>query len=88
MVEAVSSPDQDECKWALAQLKGVRVYHDYDEMLAKEDLQAIVVASATAVHARQTLSAIEKGYHVLCEKPLSINVAVVSIIDVMEIRSC
>lgn len=75
---AVSSPDQDECKWAMDQLDGVRVYRDYDEMLAKEDLQAILIASATAVHATQTINAIEKGYHVLCEKPLSIDVAEVS----------
>ncbi|KAF4536182.1 NAD(P)-binding protein [Lasiodiplodia theobromae] len=77
-VVAVSSPDQNECKWAMDQLDGVRVYRDYDEMLAKEDLQTIVIASATAVHATQTLSAIEKGYHVLCEKPLSIDVAELS----------
>ncbi|KAK0658850.1 putative oxidoreductase YrbE [Lasiodiplodia hormozganensis] len=74
-VVAVSSPDQEECKWAMDQLDGVRVYQDYDEMLAKEDLQAILIASATAVHATQAINAIEKGYHVLCEKPLSIDVA-------------
>ncbi|KAJ4345340.1 uncharacterized protein N0V89_011470 [Didymosphaeria variabile] len=82
MVVAVTSPDQDECKWATENLEGVRVYLDYEEMLAKEDLQAVVIASATAVHAVQTLSAIEKGYHVLCEKPLSQDVAVAhSVVD-------
>lgn len=64
----------------MAQLEGVRVYRDYDDMLAKEDLRAVVIASATAVHAQQTLKAIERGYHVLCEKPLSIDVEIVSTI--------
>jgi myo-inositol 2-dehydrogenase/D-chiro-inositol 1-dehydrogenase len=41
-------------------------------MLQKEStLQAVVVASATTVHAEQAIKAIEQGLHVLCEKPLS-----------------
>ncbi|KAL0255054.1 hypothetical protein SLS55_009581 [Diplodia seriata] len=81
-VVAVSSPDEAERKWAADELDGVRVYRDYDEMLEKEDLQAVVIASATAVHATQARSAIEKGYHVLCEKPLSIEVSVAqSVVD-------
>lgn len=47
-------------------------------MLANEALDAVVVASATSVHAKQALAAIAKGCHVLCEKPLSIDLQVVS----------
>lgn len=50
-------------------------------MLEKEDLQAVVVSSATSVHAEQALKAIAKGYHVLCEKPLSLDLSVVSTFD-------
>lgn len=77
-VIAASTPDEDERKWAAKNLEGVKTYSDYDEMLEKEDLHAVVVASVTAVHAEQALKAITKGYHVLCEKPLSIDVDVVS----------
>ncbi|KAJ5605748.1 hypothetical protein N7510_008529 [Penicillium lagena] len=81
-VVAVSTPDEGECKWAAENLEGVKIYHDYAEMLEKEDLQAVVVASVTAVHAEQTLKAIEKGLHVLCEKPLSIDVGIAqSVVD-------
>lgn len=47
-------------------------------MLAEENLDAVIVASATSVHAEQAIKAISKGYHVLCEKPLSIDLKVVS----------
>jgi myo-inositol 2-dehydrogenase / D-chiro-inositol 1-dehydrogenase len=41
-------------------------------------LQAVVIASAISVHAEQAIKAIELGLHVLCEKPLSTNVEIVS----------
>jgi myo-inositol 2-dehydrogenase/D-chiro-inositol 1-dehydrogenase len=50
----------------------------FDEMLGKENLDAVIVASVIAAHAEQTLKAIEEGLHVLCEKPLSIDVQIVS----------
>ncbi|GAD91794.1 NAD-binding Rossmann fold oxidoreductase family protein [Paecilomyces variotii No. 5] len=75
-VVAASTPDESERVWAAENLKGVQIYADYDEMLEKTDLEAVVVASITAVHAEQTLKAITKGLHVLCEKPLSIDVEV------------
>jgi myo-inositol 2-dehydrogenase / D-chiro-inositol 1-dehydrogenase len=78
-VVAVSSPDPKELKWAARNLEGVRVYADYDEMLRSETtLEAVVVASATVVHADQAIKAIKLGLHVLCEKPLSTNPEIVS----------
>ncbi|KUL89105.1 hypothetical protein ZTR_06076 [Talaromyces verruculosus] len=63
---AVSSPVQAELDAAKQEFGAVRTYLDYDEMLEKEStLQAVVVASATTVHAEQAIKAIEKGLHVL-----------------------
>lgn len=78
---AASSPDPVELEWAKTHLEpfGVRLYQNYDDMLKQEGLQAIVVASATAVHAEQAIKAIDADKHVLCEKPLSTSVEVVSI---------
>ncbi|KAJ5635043.1 uncharacterized protein N7484_008356 [Penicillium longicatenatum] len=75
---AASSPDPAELEWAKTHLEpfGVRLYQDYDEMLKQEGLQAVVVASATAVHAEQAIKAINAEKHVLCEKPLSTSVEV------------
>ncbi|KAL4883237.1 hypothetical protein BJY04DRAFT_216538 [Aspergillus karnatakaensis] len=81
-VVAASTPDESERKWGADNLEDVAIYSDFDEMLEKENLDAVVVASVTAVHAEQTLKAIEKGLHVLCEKPLSIDVKIAqSVLD-------
>lgn len=78
---AASSPDPAELEWAKTHLApfGVRLYPNYDDLLRHEGLQAVVVASATAVHAEQAIKAIDSDKHVLCEKPLSTSVDVVCI---------
>jgi hypothetical protein len=77
---AAFSPDPKEFAWAKEHLEpwGVILYTDYEAMLQHEGLQAVVVATATTVHAEQTIKAVEKGLHVLCEKPLSTSLEVVS----------
>ncbi|KAE8387986.1 hypothetical protein BDV23DRAFT_185849 [Aspergillus alliaceus] len=49
----------------------IAVYSNYNDMLAHQGLQAVWVSTNTDVHASQTLAAVERGIHVLCEKPLS-----------------
>lgn len=74
----MSSPVQAELDAAKAEFGNIRTYLDYDEMLKSEPaLQAVVVSSATTVHAEQAIKAIDQGFHVLCEKPLSTSVDVV-----------
>ncbi|KAF4185819.1 hypothetical protein CNMCM7927_006244 [Aspergillus lentulus] len=75
-VVAASTPDYNERQWAAENLQGVQIFQDYDEMLEKAGLEAVVIASVTAVHAEQALKAIKRGLHVLCEKPLSIDAEV------------
>ena len=72
-VVAVCSDDANELSWARDAYKntGIEVYSSFDEMLAHAELNAIWISTSTDVHARQTLAGIEKGLHVLCEKPLS-----------------
>jgi predicted dehydrogenase len=48
------------------------VYEDYREMLASEkDLDAVIVATPDWVHAEQTITCLEAGLHVYCEKEMS-----------------
>ena len=47
------------------------LYRDYQDLLAREDLDAVSVGVPNALHAPIVLAALEKGLHVLCEKPLA-----------------
>lgn len=88
---AAFTPDVSDIAWAQTNLVpfGVRLYEDHDEMLNIEGaplqneksaggLEAVVIATATTVHAEEAIKAIESGFHVLCEKPLSTSIDVVS----------
>ena len=52
---------------------GAKVYTDYDDMLAREQPDAVVVATPPNSHRGLTMAALEAGAHVLCEKPLAFN---------------
>jgi len=53
----------------------VDVYADYGDVLARDDVDAVVICSPNVDHHRMTLDAARAGKHVLCEKPLAITVA-------------
>ncbi|MCB0014469.1 MAG: Gfo/Idh/MocA family oxidoreductase [Anaerolineales bacterium] len=50
------------------------VYTDYRAMLAEAALDAVVVATPDDLHHEMTMAALDKGLHVLCEKPLALTV--------------
>lgn len=52
-----------------------RWYGDWRELLGDRDVEAVYVATPVHVHAEQTVAAAEAGKHVLCEKPMAMNVA-------------
>ncbi len=49
----------------------VETVADYREVLARDDVQAVVVATPTATHNEIVRAALAAGKHVLCEKPLT-----------------
>ncbi len=49
------------------------VFSDYRDMLARGDLQALVVSTPDDQHYQITMDGLESGLHVLCEKPLAMN---------------
>ncbi|MDR6882204.1 Gfo/Idh/MocA family oxidoreductase [Bacillus sp. 3255] len=48
------------------------VYRDYQELLKRDDIDAITVAVPSGYHAEVVIAAAEAGKHVLVEKPLDI----------------
>lgn len=49
------------------------VYTSYQDLLARDDLDLVSVATPNFLHAPVTIAALESGRHVLCEKPLAHN---------------
>ena len=46
---------------------------DYAEIVARDDVQAVIIATPNVSHAPISLAAIAAGKHVLCEKPIAMN---------------
>jgi predicted dehydrogenase len=52
-----------------------RWYDDWRELIADEDVDAVYIATPVNLHAEQTIAAAAAGKHVLCEKPMAMDVA-------------
>ena len=52
---------------------GIHVFSSLDEALTDGSIDAVYVASPVAMHAEQTIAALNGGRHVLCEKPVAMN---------------
>ena len=51
-----------------------KTFHDYDDMLADPDLDAVIIATSDAFHVPAASAALKAGKHVLCEKPVGVSV--------------
>jgi myo-inositol 2-dehydrogenase/D-chiro-inositol 1-dehydrogenase len=67
------SPAKADLDWAEINLipHGVAVFHTFEEMIQFPNLDAVVIASLTELHYQHAKTSLERGIHVLCEKPVS-----------------
>lgn len=52
-----------------------QVFTDFDEFLAKADIQAVTLAIPNYLHKPMTLECLDRGVHVMCEKPMAMDTA-------------
>jgi predicted dehydrogenase len=72
-VVAVASAHLDSARSA-AQAFGVpNAYNDWRAMLDKHPVDLVGIATPVVYHAPMTLTALEAGAHVICEKPMAMN---------------
>ena len=55
------------------QFKGVDTYNDFREVLARDDIDAVLIATPDHWHATGVVKAAEAGKDIYCEKPLTHN---------------
>ncbi len=71
-VAAVSDPDPQRREEA-KQKFGCRTHEDFDSLIADKELDLIVVASPSQLHAQHAIAAMQAGHDVLCEKPFALS---------------
>lgn len=59
----------------VAEMYSCRYYADYRAMLENEELDGVIVASPDDLHYEHTLACLERGIHVLVEKPITRSLA-------------
>jgi len=58
----------------LADQYGAKAYSELDALLSAGDVDAVIVATPNRYHAEAVIAAADAGKHVLCEKPLAIDI--------------
>jgi myo-inositol 2-dehydrogenase / D-chiro-inositol 1-dehydrogenase len=62
-------PDVGE---AFAEEYGLEVEASLDAILARDDVDAVLIATPNWLHAQMTVAALEAGKHVFCQKPIAL----------------
>jgi predicted dehydrogenase len=60
-------------------------FADYQELLASGLCEAVIVATPNDTHHPIVMAALERGLHVMCEKPLALNYAQAKETDLWQI---
>lgn len=72
---AVYSRTIDRAKEFAEQFDAPHAFTDIDEMVASNVIDAVYIASPNSFHAEQAIQCMNRGMHVLCEKPFASNIA-------------
>lgn len=74
-VVAVADPDDARLAQVSKEFNVPKRYASGEEMIDKEELDVVAVATPNKFHMPLTVAALRKGCHVLCEKPMAMNAA-------------
>lgn len=72
---AVCDPYPPALQWAKENLpQSTEGVSDFKEIFERKDIDAVIIATATSLHAPLAIQALQAGKHVLLEKPISVDV--------------
>ena len=72
---AVSRGDAARAESFAAEFGAKRWFADWRDLVKDSEVDAVYIATPVHLHAEQAVAAAEAGKHVLCEKPMALNVA-------------
>jgi predicted dehydrogenase len=74
-IAAIASRDGKKAESVARKLRIPKAYWSYEDLLADPDIEAIYNPLPNHLHVPWSIKAAEAGKHVLCEKPIGLNVA-------------
>ncbi|NOZ70622.1 MAG: Gfo/Idh/MocA family oxidoreductase [Chloroflexi bacterium] len=74
-IDAIASRNLGRARTAASELGIAKAYGSYEDLLADPDIDAVYIPLPNHMHVPWSIKAIEAGKHVLCEKPIGLNVA-------------
>ena len=80
-VTAIASRHLDRARWSADQYGIPHAVEGYQALLQRDDVDAVYIATPPSLHKPWTIAAADSGKHVLCEKPLALNLAEVIEMD-------
>jgi predicted dehydrogenase len=72
-VTALSDPNKEKLSYATGKFCIPDGYTDYRKLLGREDIEVVSICTPNYLHAEISKEALRAGKHVLCEKPLTLN---------------
>jgi len=72
-IKAIASRDLEKAKRVGHELGIPSAYGSYEELLADDEVEAVYIPLPNHLHVPWAIRAAEAGKHVLCEKPISLN---------------
>jgi 2-hydroxy-4-carboxymuconate semialdehyde hemiacetal dehydrogenase len=74
-ITAVMAPSQDKARDAAIAFSAAHAFDDFDRFITCDDIDAVILATPTQMHAEQGLKAMRAGKHVLIEIPMADSLA-------------
>lgn len=74
-VTAIASRTSDRAQWYADQYGIAVAIEGYENLLRRDDVDAVYISLPPSMHARWSIAAAQQGKHVLCEKPLAMSYA-------------
>lgn len=71
-IEVIGSYDIKDSRQKQAEKDGYKVYSSYDDLLDDDLVDIVLIATPNDCHKDQAIRALNKGKHVICEKPVTL----------------